>query len=81
MTARTYLVYTDSLDAGKAKLYVEMGECAAVPAEIGGVVRIDDVKYRVVAVEWDVFSKPSTPRDDRTNFPQQCATVLVRRMR
>lgn len=78
--SRSYLLYTDHLDAGKAKLYVEMGQVQAVP-ERAAFVTVDAVEYRVVDVYWNVYSKPELEEGTYPvdYYPQQCATVLLRR--
>ena len=73
---RTYLLYTDNLDAGDASIYIEMGECSAVPVK-NALVAVNGVLHIVVDVFWSVFVKPSKTTE-ADQYPRQCVTVLLR---
>lgn len=79
MSARSYLVYE-----GPGDLRVEMGLCDVVPAK-GQLVDVDGVQYRVWMVQWNVYSGQDanqlSPRHPNDWYPQQCATVTLRRVK
>lgn len=71
----SYLLYV-----GPEDLYVEMGLCTSIARE-GETITVDDIRYVVSSVRWDVYTKGSDPRVVPPGYyPQQCATVTLKRV-
>lgn len=78
-TAPTYALYTDHVDAVKAKVYVEMGQVFAVP-RVDEHVLIGEQMYIVDRVLWTVYDEAEPGEMPGHIYPQQHATILLRKV-
>ena len=74
--SRTYMAFTVPGVADE----VEMGEVFAVPCA-GDRVRVGGDEYLVARVEWDVYEYAPDNTWSAGDFPQQHATVVLKRRR